>query len=356
MKKLIIVILSVILAISLSSCNKGPTLTVSESSSAAATPLAPSATPAPSPTTAQAPTPTAEPSPTPSVFSADTADSAGSGDVLFDIYKNRALADLNGDGTDEELVFEADTGKSTLYINGVANTIDVEGLAQLFAVTDIDTNDSLRELVFTDQYDSALADTEFPYSYLYWWNGSGLVSMGSLMEVKFDGAWRRQFDATKHFKANGEVYYQARTTELTDLWYMMQCKPDGGDRKLKEVLYAAKPLFSPQPLTVKAGKACLLLAHGDSTFFSSSYAAMWDYASYPHNLGRAINPTADINIITQAGETLNIVGVLGPYWVKLQTADGYKGWIKVDEGKVQGYWQVMHYTAEDIFDGIIIAG
>lgn len=356
MKKLIILMLAAILTVSLSSCNTGSVSVASESPSIAATPSASSSTPTPAPTIAPTLTPSAPPTPAPSVFLADTPDSAGSGGVLFDIYESKALADLNGDGTDEELVFEAGTGESIMVINGVANTIDISGLAQRFAVTDIDTSDSLLELVFTDEYDSGLADTEFPYSYLYWWNGSGLVSMGSLMDVKFDGAWRSNFDATKHFKANGEVYYLARTTELTDLWYMMQCKPDGSDRKLKEVLYATKPLFNPQPLTVKAGKACLLLAHGDSTFFGSSFAAMWDYASYPHDLGRAVNPTADIIIITQAGETLTVVGVLGPNWVKLQTADGYKGWIKVDDGKVQGYWQIMHYTAEDIFDGIVIAG
>ncbi len=355
MKKLLIIMLSAVIAISLMACSTGTVSVVSESPSEA-TPSAPLSTPAPSPTDAPTPSPTLEPTPTPSVFLADTPDSAGSGSVLFDIYESRALADLNGDGTDEELIFDANTSESILYINGTANTISVSGLAQLFAVTDVDTSDNLLELVFTDEYDSGLADTEFASSYVYWWNGSGLVSMGSLMDVKFAGSWRSAFDATKYFKANGEVYCLAHTTEFTDLWYMKQSKPDGGDRKLKEVLYATAPLFDPQPLTIKAGKACLLLAHGDSTFFGSSYAPMWDYASYPHNLGRAISPTEDIVIIAQAGETLTIFRVLGPNWVKLETSDGYRGWIKVDDGKVLGYSKVMHFTAADIFDGIVIAG
>lgn len=355
MKKLLIIMFSAVIALSFTACSSG-SVTVASESPSEATPSASLSAPAPTATLAPTPSPTIEPSPTPSSFLADTPDSAGSGTVLFDIYESRALVDLNGDGTDEEIIFDANASDSTLYINGTANTIAVSGLAQLFAVTNVDTSDNLLELVFTDEYASELADTEFASSYLYWWNGSALVSMGALMDVKFAGAWRSTFDATKYFKANGEVYYLANTSELTDLWYMKQCKPDGSDRKLKEVLYATKPLFSPEPLTIRAGKACLLLAHGDSTFFGSSYAAMWDYAGYPHNLGRAINPTADIVIIAQAGETLTIVGVLGPNWVKLQTSDGYKGWIKVDDGKVQGYSKVMHFTAADIFDGIVIAG
>ena len=356
MKKVIAAVLCVAMMISLAACTPAPTVSVTEAPPSVSATATPVSTPTPAPTAEPTPSPTIEPTPTPSVFTADTPDSAGSGDTLFDIYESRALADLNGDGVDEELVFEAGASKSTLYINGDANTVNVSGLAQLFAVTDVDAADSLLELVFTDQYDSGLADTEFPCSYVYWWNGSSLVAMGTLMDVKFAGAWRSAFDATKYFKGNGEVYDLGHTTELTDLWYMKQSKPDGSNRKLKEVLYAVKPLFNPQPLTIKAGRACLLLAHGNSTFFGSSYASMWDYASYPHSDGRVTNPTDDIIIIAQAGETLTIVGVLGPNWVKLQTSDGYKGWIKVVEGNVQGYWQVMHYTAEDIFDGIVIAG
>jgi hypothetical protein len=63
--------------------------------------------------------------------------------------------------------------------------------------------------------------------------------------------------------------------------------------------------------------------------------------------------TADVVIIAQPGETLDIVGVIGPYWVKLQSKiDGLKGWVKVVNGKVQGYG----VPPADIFDGIVIAG
>jgi len=301
------------------------------------------------------PEPTVEPTPVSSA-SGETPDRAGSGDVLFDIYVSAASADLNGDGTPEFITFARGAGSSELTINGVSHTINRPGLAQKFAVTDVDRSDNVLELVFTDKYESGLADTEFRYSYLYWWNGAALKEMGSLMDVKFDGSWRASFNPKKYFKANGEVYCLAHSTELTDVWYMKQLKPDGADRKLKEVLYAAKPVGDPGPLKIKPGKACLLLTHVKSSLFSSSHNSMWDYADWPHSLGRAIDPNADIKIIAQEGETLKIVGVWGQNWLKLQTADNYKGWIRVDDGKVQGYWNVMHYTGEDIFDGIVVAG
>lgn len=367
MKKITIVIIAVMLVLSLTACQveirPNITVTTLPSVKPAATPdvtEAPTEAPTIAPTEAPTETvsPTSEPSPTPSSggFAADTPDSAGSGDTMFDIYTSKALVDLDGDGTNEQIEFKAGAGNSTLYINGAANTIDVSGLAQLFAVTNVDKSDKYLELVFTDKYDSGLGDTEFPYSYVYWWGGSSLTSMGSLMDVKFAGTWRGAFDATKYFKGNSEVYCLAHTTELTDLWYMAQFKPDGSGRKFKEILYAVKPVGTPEPLKIKSGKACLLLAHGDSKFFGSSYNSMWDYASAPHSEGRVINPTPDIIIIAQGGETLKIVGVLGPNWIKLQTSDGYKGWIKAVDGKVQGYAKVMGLTAEDIFSGIVIAG
>lgn len=366
MKKLLLVVVAILLVLSLAACTvtDKPSISavmVTPQASSASTPTPSETTSAPTPTptltTSSAPTPTPTPTPTQTVSdSGDTPDHAGSGNVLFDIYKSSAEVDLNKDGTPEQLEFTQGSTKSTLGINGTSYTINHPDLAQLFAVTDIDTSDSYLELVFTDKYNSDLADGEIPSSYLYWWNGTSLKEMGSLLSVKFDGSWRSGFDASLTFKGNGEVYCLARTTQLTDVWYLEQLKASGGGRKLQEVLYPTKPVIATAPLTIKTGKACLLLAHGDSKFFGSSYNSMWDYASWPHSLGRAKNPNSDIVIIAQGGETLKIVGVLGPNWLKLQTSDGYKGWIKVVDGNVQGYYKVMHLTGADIFDGIVIAG
>lgn len=354
MKKIVIVIIAAALIMSLSAC-KPP-----EDSHVTVTTLPsfmPTEEPSLIPTEEASPTlePTIEPTETPTDagFSAGTPDHAGSGDTLFDIYESMALADLDGDGTDEEIEFQAGDSKSTLYIDGAASTIDISGLAQLFAVTDVDKGDKYLELVFTDEYDSDLGDTEFPYSYVYWYDGSTLASMGSLMDVKFAGAWRSDFKAKTYFKADGYAYGLAHATELTDIWYLKRLKPNGSDRKFKEdyTNFAPVPVNTPGQLTIKAGKKCLLLAHGDSSFFGNS--DMWNYAKYPHNAGRVKKPNEDIVVIAQAGETMKVVAVLGQNWVKLQsTLDGSKGWIKISKGKVLGY----NIAPADLFDGIVIAG
>jgi hypothetical protein len=354
MKKIIVAIIASMLILSLAACRveiKPDNINVTTiPSDEPAEPGPSDAQPAEAPSEATSPAD----EPAPESFVPDTPDRAGSGDTLFDIYAGKALADLDGDGTDEEIEFEAGADKSTLYINGAANTVDVSGLAQLFAITDVDKGDKYLELVFTDKYDSGLADTEFAYSYVYWYGDSKLTPMGSLMDVKFAGDWRGDFDAAKHFKANGEVYCLTRTTELTDIWYLARLKPDGSSRKLEEDSYdyVTKPVNSPEPLTIKACRKCLLLAHGTSKYFSNS--DMWNYAKPPHNGGRVPSPPMeDVVIIAQEGETLEIVDVIGQNWVRLKsTDDGAKGWIKIVNGKVQGY----NVPPADIFDGIVIAG
>ncbi len=362
MKKIIFTIVAAALILSIAACaaeEKTPVIitTLPSGLPSASAPVdsvtPPDTTPsAADPMDEPTPTPTLEPSPTPEVSYTEEPGHLGSGDTLFDVYVTDAAVDLDGDGISEQIEFEAEADRSTVNINGTAYTIKKSGLAQLFAVTDVDKSDNYLELVFTDKYDPGLADTEFAYSYLYWWDGSNLTSMGSLMDVKFAGAWRSDFKAKKHFKADGFVYCLAHTTEFTDIWYMERLKPDGSGRKLKEDFsdYTAAPVNTIEPLKIKAGKKCLLLARGLSKYFSNSN--MWDYTKSPHNAARTKNPMDGVVVVAQAGETLTVYKVLGPNWVVLQTSDGYRGYIKVVKGKVQGY----NLAPSDIFDGIVVAG
>jgi hypothetical protein len=278
--------------------------------------------------------------------------------VLFDIYQGSAAADLNGDGTNEELTFQAGASNSKLTVNGTELTVNVENLGQVFAITDVDTADKYKEIVFCEKYNATYgSDPEVkPTAFLYWWNGTKLIQMGSIGDAGFDGAWRSTFKAADHFDGAGLVAGYSFTGSLTKIYYTGHFEASGSSRKLVEENYAAKVLWTPNDLVLK--KPCLLLAHGDSTYFGSTYSGLWDYASGEYTLPREPNPggAAYISIIAQTGETVKIVGVLGQNWVKLKTSDGFTGWIKVVENKVQGYNQVMHIVAPDIFNGLASAG
>ncbi|MDW7658153.1 MAG: hypothetical protein SCM11_13375 [Bacillota bacterium] len=320
--------------------------------SATATPL-PTATPSPEPTPTPAPTPTNTPAPTPTPDPfAETPDQAGSGGILFDIYQHKALVDLNGDSTADRIAFSAGSPSSQLQINGTAYPVNLNGPAQCFAITDVDNSDNYLEIVFTEPY-AELADSERAYSYFYWWDGSQLFYMGKLMDMKFHGGWRSGFDAADHFDGAGLVMGQARSEHLTDIWYTARYTASGTNRKFKEKYYSAQPIYPVQTLELK--EYVVLLKNIDSRYFEPDYSVLWDYASGTSVMDR--NHTDDIiSFLPQAGETLQVIRIYGPYWFKLQAADGKSGWLKSIDKKVQGYFQVMGYTAYDFFDGILVAG
>ena len=309
-----------------------------------------SATPAPSPP--PSPAAATAPSFTPEPFG-EVPDSAGRAGVLFDIYHSAALFDLDMDGTADEIEFHAQQTASTLRINEQTYLIDKAGLAPMFAVADIDSADTIREIVLTDAYRADITEGENVYSYLYWWTRSGLIEMGRLLDVKFAGAWRPGLDPQKHFDAAGTVICLARTENFTDIWYDGRYSCNGPDRTLREDAYTADVIGSDTPLLLK--KNCVLLKNIDASVFEPDHNALWDDASGTSTLARDYSDEI-IAFIPQAGESLQVVCVHGPYWYELRADDGKTGWIKCVENEVQGYAQVMGYDAFDIFDGIIVAG
>lgn len=310
-------------------------------------------TPIPVPPT-EPPTPSPPPTPKP----LPTPDAAGSGDVLFDIYTDRAFADIDNDGTDEEILFDAAPAASTLTIDGTPYLIDTPDLAQIFAITDVNISDGILEIAFTDVYREDLADTEFVFTWYYWFNGTDFVRMGGLMDMKFAGAWRAGFDPSVYMDGHSTVMCLTRSEHFTDIWYTGKYSPNGASRKFREVLYVTQPVFPVQELELKAGHACILLHNIDNTYFDPAYAAMWDYASWPHADGRVADPNSDgvINLIAVGPETLQVIKVYGKLWTKLQTADGYSGWVKVVDSEMWFYNEIMNIDVYDMFDGIMFAG
>jgi hypothetical protein len=357
MKKALAILFAAMLVISFSGCETPSPSPTPTASPAPATPAPPTETPtvAPTPTPSPTPTPTPTATPVPSP-TAEAPDSAGSGSVLFDIYQSWALVDINKDGTAEDIKFTSGGAKSVLEINGTAYNIAKPNLAQLFAVTDINTSDNILELVFTDNYDAGLADSEKAFSWVYWWNGTKLIYMGGLMDIKFAGAWRSTFVAKDHFNGKGVITCLMRSTNLTDIWYMGHYKPsvDYTDRRLVEYYFITVPINEVGPLTCKT--VCLIQKKYEDTYFNSMYDYYWIPTLAPTTLGRILDPDTGIKIIVRPGETLTITGVYGSRWFRVKTFDGYQGWIYCKDKKVGAYNATMGWTADDMFDGLMSAG
>lgn len=365
MKKTLALALAILAALTFTGCDSlVPTAMPSPTQSAVPTEAptpAPTAEPTMEPTAAPTETPTEEPTATPEpTETAEEVDSAGSGDLIFDIYTDSANRDINFDGTAESIAFVSGADKAVLTIDGTDYVVAKANLAQRFAITDIDTGDKYMEFVFTDAYSDDLADSEKAYSWLYWWDGSKLLLMGGLMDVKFDGAWRSSFKVNDVIDGEGQVFALARTQELTDIWYTAYYKTTGTGRKLYEWRHTAEPVNEVEKLTCKT--VCLLQANHDETgrdknkYASSEYDYYWIPTLSPTTLGRVLDPAEGIKVIAQPGDKLTIIGTYGPTWFKVKTQDGIVGWIYCKGGKVGAYNATMGWTASDMFTGIVVAG
>ena len=291
------------------------------------------------------PTPTEPPEPTP-----EMPDSAGSGDVLFDIYQYKTSRDLNLDGIDDEIEFLAGESESRIVINGAEYIVPHPNLAQLFAITDVDVNDDVLEIVFTDKHNSDLSENEFAFSWLYWWNSTEIILMGGVMDVAFSGEWRSGFVAAEHFDAEGAVFCLTDTDNFTYLLYIGHYEPEGADRKLKEKLYATAPVGNQ--VKIKCKQPCLLLKKITKDYYNSAYDFYWITSLWPYTAGRVPDVDEGISIIAQPGEYLTIVKVYGKLWFKLRTSDGYSGWIRCENNVISAYDFVMGWDADDMFSGL----
>jgi hypothetical protein len=257
--------------------------------------------------------------------------------------------DINYDGTDELITFTSGEDSSVLNINGTDYEVPKPGLAQCFAITDVNKKDKILEILFTDRYDPDLPEGKYAFSHLYWWNGTELIFMGGLMDVKFDGEWRIGFQPTEHFDSNNTVMCLTDTDELTYLLYMGHYKPSGNKRKLEEVKYSTAPIGDVKKLKCK--KPVLLLEELTSDYFNSAYDYYWTPSIWPYTAGRVPHVSEGVEIIAQPGEWLSIIKVYGKYWFKLKTSDGYSGWLKITNGKPT-LDPTVGWTLSDIFEGL----
>jgi hypothetical protein len=286
------------------------------------------------------------------LFIQEIPDSAGSGNVIFDIYQNNAEIDLDSDGNLEKIVFKAGKTNSFLYIDDRKYVIYIEDLAQKFAIIDIDIEDNIYEILLTDAFDPCDTDKSIVSSYIFWLDIDNLKQIGTMTGVAFTGSLRERFKPNIYFDAKGTVFIPKESMELVDVFYMGRYLPSGKDRQLVEELYITKPINDVEKLNLKPGYMCALLYNIDDKYFSKEYNVIWDYASWPHINGREIDPEPKgvFSIIAVGSETLEVIKLYGDNWLMLRTKDGYEGWICVANNKIRGYDNVMYIDVFDMFE------
>jgi hypothetical protein len=283
--------------------------------------------------------------------STETPYHAGSGKILFDIYHEKALADLDADGSPEEITFESEESESFLYINGIKYIIDIKELAQAFAIADIDINDSIMEIVLTGSHKSGDMENSGSSTYIFWWNGSSVIHIGTIPDIVFDGSSAERFDPSIYFDAAGSVYIPTMSTVIEEIWYRGLYLPSGENRMLEEEPYITEPINDVIDLELNNGYMCALLFDIDEKYFDKQYNVIWDYASWPHINGREIDPEPKgvFSVIAAGPEKLEIIQLFGGNWLKLRTYDGYEGWICIADNKIKGYDKVMYIDIFDMF-------
>lgn len=278
----------------------------------------------------------------------DLPDKAGDGDVLFDIYENKAEADMDGDGSGELISLETGDGFSVIRINGIQTVIGIEEPAGRFALIDIDISDGVIELLLTDSYNGE----NDPSSYIFWWDGESLISSGTIRGLGFDGMFRASLDPGKWFDARGTIFMPVMADEFTEILYLGRFILSGEQRMLQEELYETEPLNDVRAVMLKEGYMCALLAERDPRYYTQENNVIWDYASWPHINGREVDPEPHgiFSVIAAGPELLTVKEVYGTHWIKLETEDGYEGWINMSDKMIKGYDKVMYIDIYDMFE------
>lgn len=128
----------------------------------------------------------------------------GDNTVLFDVYREKAEVDLDGDGNLDRIEYHA--GK-TITINGGVYPSTHENYAQSFAIVDISKNDGHLEILLNPAY-RVLGDgaKDIPSSWFCWWDGEVVYGFG-MKGILFDGAWRDNFVPSEYFFGNYNVTF-----------------------------------------------------------------------------------------------------------------------------------------------------
>jgi len=99
------------------------------------------------------------------------------------IHKNETiLVDLDGDGIEDSITFNADNRNYQITINEFTINGRGEGIIGSFAVVDLDSRDNIKEIVISEQ-----GPSDDPQSTFFYYTGAEIKQMGKTYSLFYDG-------------------------------------------------------------------------------------------------------------------------------------------------------------------------
>jgi hypothetical protein len=225
---------------------------------------------------------------------------------LIKIYKADITVsiDLNGDGVNEKVIYKP--GSSQLLINNKSVTYNFDTPVESFAIADLDTKDSFKELLVSDYGPSDDYSTNY-----YYFDGTNIVKMGETEGLFKSG-----------IKLDGQGKLIAPTRgSILQTWFFDKSFQISKDHKLAEIY---QELYSTDSEVTLKMALKLYKNKGDTT------------------------PSITVN----KGQKANIIGTDDKEWCLIKTSNGTKGWIALDSFTVL---RNNGLEAQDVFDGLCYA-
>lgn len=253
--------------------------------------------------------PEATPTPAPTEPPAPTAAPSGVEYPLLIEVGEAVSIDLNGDGTEEEILYslvkteQFDIYRGSLVVNGVEYATDEarqQGLIgyvpnpDYYCVTDLDESDGLLELAIQDDGPSSDYTTSFWY-----WNGSELRGMGEIS----GNIYNKQLDmANVTFKGDGFLTSYIRLGVL-HTWFA-SC--DYGISDGHTIALVPQELYYPM---------------GDAGINVTALVELYAYG--------IPDPAAEKTILP-VGTALKLTATDNGQWVQAETSEGQSIWLRLD--------------------------
>jgi hypothetical protein len=225
---------------------------------------------------------------------------------LLKVYKADTMVscDLNGDGAEEKIIYRK--SRQELIINNKTIKLNLEDLADSFAIVDLDQKDKFKEILISDYGPSDDYSTWY-----YYFDGTNIVKMGETEGL---------FDSGINFDGSGRITASTRG-HILQTWFFDKNFQLSKEHKLAEV-------------------------------FQELYPTDYDVSlKIPLKLYK--NRTDSVpSLLVSKSQVVKIIGTDDKEWCLIKTANGTKGWIGVDD-----YSTIRNngLPAWEVFEGLCYA-